>query len=225
MKITNIVNWLTNQNIKRGTKGFLIDCSIIDIPHATAVLLCKKTNQPTFVIGNIKKLSELDLFKSWEKSFFIELYPSDEFKTSSEVAVWAKSSNLLVVSPYSSIDLNVVRPWEHFCFIVDVLPFGNLTNEEIEDIYIKLTDDKSINKLNYKSSTFLDISYEEIKWAVDISSKQIKFKDILVAEKDPSKHPFWYSFTSRQKQILALLHQHIKTTEHKVVSKPVYKGE
>lgn len=223
MKITNIVNWLTNQNIKRGTKGFLIDCSIIDIPHATAALLCKKTNQPTFVIGN--ELSKMDLFKSWDKSSFFEFFPSDEFKNSSDVAFWAKSRNLLVVSSYSSIDLNIIRPWEHFCFIVDVLPFGNLTNEEIEDIYVKLTDDKSINKIHYKTSPFFDITYDEIRWALDISSKQLKFKDILVAEVDPSKHPFWYSFTSRQKQVLALLHQHIKSTDHKVVSKPVYKGE
>lgn len=178
----DIVIWLSEKYYERNSNGIIINTSSIYY-NKSIKILCGK------VSSNIIELS----------SIF-------------DIMIKSNEQNLLVVSSYDKIQLEFVRDWRNFYFITDVLPFGNLSKCQIEDMFVKEEFD----------FLFENFSYKELEWAWDINNKQIKYKNIINNKESPMKHKFWFSFTKRQREIIAFLHQHIKNTQYKVIDKPKF---
>lgn len=70
----------------------------------------------------------------------------------------------------------------------------------------------------------LGISYDEIEWAdrEDMRTEAAHaaigeaLAGIIKSDADPAKHPLWYKYTARQKEVLAKLNAFEKTSRHKV---------
>jgi hypothetical protein len=201
-KTQDIINWLNSISEERNCNGFLIDNTKDDLQVLTTKLLCKKCNKPLYSI-----LSE----------------DEDKYTLTKNIIKKANDMNLLVVSTLNAVDINVIRDWNRFCLIADVFPLANENKKSIIDLYYDLIDcntSEVIDDYNQDKVVFdgnLCITYSEIEDAYELSNKQKVFQDILVLEEPPTKHPFWYALSSRQKVVISYLHQHIKLTEYKVV--------
>lgn len=63
----------------------------------------------------------------------------------------------------------------------------------------------------------LGLTYSEIEWADRMNEKtNLSYgKPIITDLGDPAKHPFWNALTSRQREVVAKIHQMEKITKHK----------
>lgn len=210
--INTLTNWLKNQCVDMGMKGFIIDATENKLQAILAYLLCQKTGIDTCIIEE-------------ENSLMIpSIKDKDRFEISSYIARHATEHKLLVVSAYNKYDLDIIRPWPRFCLIADVFPFGNMTKDEIEKMYVAFADlEKSYNIESNDISPFCEgvkPTYTEIDWAYNLSKRQVKYKDILTFDGDPAKHQFWFALNSRQKRVVSFLHEHIRLTNNKLIQKP-----
>ena len=224
--VNKIISWLKKQCIDMGMKGFLIDATEHTTSAALAYLLCEKTGRKT-----------CSLVKEYDTSWLLthesnQIHKDkDKFEIAAEMARYATKHKLLVVGFYNKYDLEIIRPWPRFCMTLDILPFGNMTKEEVDRMYAVFTDLKKpyddiyINRATNDSSPFSDgvkPTFAEIDWAYNLSKRQIKYKDIITFDGDPVKHPFWFGLTSRQKSIISFLHEHIRITNTNLIIKPIF---
>jgi len=134
------------------------------------------------------------------------------FEDDEDDIIEIEDKNLLVVGSQNLIDLEITRPWLRFQLYADILPFGNMFNGRVNEIYSEISGHE--HKLS--NVNMLDEQREQ-EWAYNLTTHQEKYKGILTNPEDPAKHPFWYALTMDQKKIVAKYHQHIKATNIKVV--------
>ena len=185
-----IINWIQNSIKERSANGLILDMSNRNVEHSYLLKICKKAPQNIYCVSSDKEFFEHDVkFNISEKPLFSIIEKSNE-------------NNLLTVSPYNFIDLNITKPWLNHLFIWDLLPFGNLFLSDIYELYGK----------EYISNDLKE--YEDVLWAWDMNEKlgNILFKD------DPSKNPYWPTLNFKQKQIIANLYSNIKNNKHKIVT-------
>lgn len=226
--INSLQDWLKKQCRSQGRKGFLINANDVTLPVALAGFLCHGTGRDVFALQLDDDLTGAE---EAEYSFSYRQCGSGwqcPFTVAAETALIANRDNLLVVAPFNQVELEFTRPWDRFCFVADVLPFGNMSRVEIEELYAFATDltPEYVNIYRERpqedQSPFDDIvkvTYKELDWAWYQNVHQNEFKGILNCD-DPSKHKYWWGLTTRQKQIISFLHQRIQLTQHKVVLKP-----
>lgn len=136
----------------------------------------------------------------------------------------AINHDALVVSPRSKIEHLYLRPYfknEH----VDILPLANLNNSAIR----KLFNESCLHFPSSKIILSLSPKDEDKSYSINITNKELEELDqlndrtkiglhkegIIHCLFDPAKSTKWFAYTSRQKEIIAKLHQIEKITKHK----------
>ncbi len=144
---------------------------------------------------------------------------------------FSEQNNLLLLSSRDYVEKNYVRNY-HRSEIADYFPlikptlgdhWEALRWSEINNLYNKIDftqypQYKELHDLLYKpdeKAYGTDITYAEFEWLMDIE-KLYNYNQIVKRDEDPTKHPKWFTFNIRQKQLIAQLHQIEKNTRYKV---------
>lgn len=224
-KAQNITNWLTENCRTRNARGFLIDFGNPSVPEVLALLLANKTRRPCQTMLNSYDPDRpyiLSIARNNSKVWSPE--KKDAFDWGARLASIAEEYKLLVISPINIAERLLVRSWKHFTLIADLFPFGNMTKNEIEEMFAIVTDLEDSDykqiygaraKNNEPYSKDFDLTHEDLNWALQANKR---YDGIIDNQKDPAKHPKWFSFSIKQKKIIAFLHQHSKLTAHKMTT-------
>ena len=221
-KAQSITSWLIENCRVRNADGFLIDFGNPSVPEALAVILAYKTRRPCCTLVDpecwLSDILENNRTGNWCAT------KKNAFDWSAKLASKAAEHNLLVVNPINIAERLFVRPWPHFTLVADLFPFGSMNKTEIEEMFAVVTDledhdYKQIYSLRAKDdepySEDFELTPEDLQWAIQAN---VIYGGIIDSQKDPTKHPKWYSLSIRQKKIVALLHQHSKLTAHKMTT-------
>lgn len=139
----------------------------------------------------------------------------------------ADTYNGLIVGTKNRCELKLIRNYNKYGEgAVDLLPIGDMFKSETYELFKYMVTDNNNTALNssYKIlNTYsaiipgklqcdqLQLTYNEVEWA----DRQNILNNIVVKEEDPVRHKDWQRYTSRQREIIAKIHQIEKRTRHK----------
>jgi NAD+ synthase len=140
----------------------------------------------------------------------------------------------LVVGTGNRSEDNLIRYYNKFgdgC--ADISPIGDLFKSEVYNLFAHVTINNGANSLMPESAMWiynakptadlwgkhekqtdeeeLGITYDEIEWADRENTKN----DIIVDNADPVRHREWARYTTRQREVIAKIHQMEKMSRHK----------
>lgn len=147
----------------------------------------------------------------------------------------------LIISSGNRSEDNITRYFQKFgdgC--VDIAPIADLFKSEVRELFAWLATSTVDYKMAKSAQDILDakptadlwgpdagqedekelgITYDEIEWADREDMRTQEFHNatgIIKRDADPTKNKEWYRYTSRQKEVIAKLHQIEKISRHKV---------
>lgn len=223
-----IVNWLIQNLNKRNASGFLIDYSRPSVPAALAMMLANETRRACQSVVIYDKFDSNDVRPNGIAELYSKQYQvtkiADDHERVEVLSRQAANNNLLIIHPMDVCERLYIRPWKHHTLAVDLIPFGNMFKQDIEEMFLKLTglELEEHQKIMLKKPNNTDLyseeipfSYDDLKWAHEAN---LRYNNILVGDQDPTKNPRWFSLTVSQKKIIAKLHQHAKLSSHKMTN-------
>ncbi len=212
--------------------------SVAKLQNKTGILLLLELTTASFLNLYLSIKTQLPVYVwtrhiEWEPIYqaqrliLIDNIPVERKYINTWLLDQSEKKNLLLLSNRDYVERNYVRNY-HRSEIVDYFPlvkpsFGcfwpALQWSDIYDLYDKIDFQEFKEYKNYLPKTNdnaynTDISYAEYKWLMDIE-KLYDYNPIIKSDTDPTKHPKWFSFNIRQKQIISQLHQIEKSTRFK----------
>jgi hypothetical protein len=206
---------------KRKAKSFIVDLSCYQLPGLQSVLaavLCSKTALPTWILISASNSFNQKII-DFINNYSLHVSEIDMYETAIGNMIQRANQGWLAVGTLNKCEINWIRNYDHFSVIADILPFRNFNKSEIEEfykVYINTDLEKLVLEKTPKISDIVnnyDFTYEELEWADRLNETS----SILINEIDPSKDPKWFTYTSRQKKVIAKIHQIEKQTRFKAL--------
>lgn len=229
---SHISSWINDYITKYNKKGIVIGVSD-DIGSLLLLYLSKLSLAPTIAVKLTNNSEILNLIELNNICSLIDPSsgtPSFHLGLFTEMGVLhtiTDSNNYINVGSICKNDYLITRSYHKYLTgATDILPLADLKYSQIvfllDNIIIhnrKLWEDiKNLSDIN-RSIKNNDISDSQIEWAMSQNEKY----NIISNETDPVRNKAWLSYTKRQRECIALLHQIEKKTRHKQLYLPICK--
>ena len=220
-----IVKHLAQYCKKRNAAGFLVDCTRGTLSSILTVALCAKTNIHTCAVVHAPSTEQLAFLRG-RNIEFLTAEPKNSWITFIQTI---HDQNLIAVGSQNICELEWIRNYEHFTVMADILPLGSMPQSGVNFTYLEFMNlSNPYEKLIYDNRPEpsdiignFGITYDELEWAHNLHRSAKSQGSVLDPNKDPAKHPRWFSFTARQKTVLAKIHQIRQQTDYKSLLRKV----
>ena len=198
--INTIVSWLKNYIQKTNLKSFVI-LADHDVNSYLTFLLAQKTQIPTFLIKNPFKINSL------REPYQVVNFHSQDIPS---VFHFCEDKKGILIGTFDREEYRLLRRYEkHGSGRVDLLPIADLYKYELCDLLSTFADHVEFSTKNKEGPDKLTSA--EIEWADGLNERH----SIITQADDPVNHYMWPTFSMRQQQIVAKMHQIEKLTRHK----------
>ena len=220
--LEKISYWILKAAQDRGAAGLVLDSWTINEATIFCYLACSKITPklklPLHIISN--DLASLNIIKNtFNISDGFNIVVDDFYQKVKQVCYYSNEKNLIVVNPIMKYDWEIIRNFPKNSFIADILPCANLTKTQIVSEFNNSLPIAFDNNIALSEFNGFQLTQQELEWVGLLQDRT------MILSSDPTKSKSWFAFSTRQKQILAKLHQVYLINQYKFNPNiPVYHG-
>lgn len=216
-----MINTITSQLLSlyksNNFSGFILDYSNPSIPVALLLYILNNIKKPIYLLVNNNSINYII-----ESNQLIKIINCNtELDAIYNTIRLCNEYKLLSIKQYDKVEIEYIKPWKKFGLCADLLPFEKMFRTDIVSLFASVIDlDKDIIKqifeLDNKEyySDYLKVNYTELEWAYKLDH-EILYNGIIRNKDNPAQHKRWKLLTTKQKQIIGILHQHHKLVLNK----------
>ena len=202
-----IPSWIRDITHDYGFKSLTLHLTPSTNSFLTAIL-CKKSGIPLTCLSTQPSIVTPLTQKFDIPLISVNINTEKSYNIVPTLCQHADNTKALIVGSLCRNEFKLVRSYHKFGDgSIDIAPIADLFFSEAKQLYAFLNLDSLEDELN-----IYNLTAKEIEWA----DKENEKNGIIYAVTDPAKYKLWYQYSSRQKEIIAQIHQLEKASKIKI---------